>query len=511
MSTRYKHNIRAAGVGAGLGLVLLVGIVLVVRPHSGADEPPMTPSLASPTVVSSPSVTVPLSPTPNPLADRVPESPSPVAAAPETITYTVQEGDSLSQIALDLGTTVREIVAVNDVTPDMIFAGQVLTIPRTAVDLPTPSPPAAGEDVIHIVVAGDTLSGLARAYALSIDAIMSANQLTSDAIQVGQQLIIPVTGDLASRPTPAPVSEAWEPSVLQGDLAVAYPLNRASDRFTLHYQPESLPAREIDTIMARVHQALDHIESILEVDLQGRFDAYVAGSLFGAPNLALRGRSFSSQRRFFFLHDGTGTPADQQYILTHELTHLTTWNTMGNPVSVMLHEGVAVYAGMKLVDGDGHVTIETFCAAYQEIGRLPRIAGAPSFRGHIRDLDTYYAAGCFVQYLIETYGPSAFADVYHTGDYHGNYGKGLGELEAEWLAALASSGITFSFAPERLASCVARVAAGYDRLFASFRGTSGEMEAYRELDRARMAVLYGRLDEADMHLTSFDELLGGEE
>lgn len=49
---------------------------------------------------------------------------------PGTIMYTVQAGDTLWSIAQRFGTTVEEIVTLNNITnPNLIFPGQVLTIP----------------------------------------------------------------------------------------------------------------------------------------------------------------------------------------------------------------------------------------------------------------------------------------------------------------------------------------------------------------------------------------------
>lgn len=511
MKARHKDIIRGAGFGTALGLVLLAILALLTRPYYQATVATIAPPSATPSVDSSPTVTSPPSHAPAISASPTHEALATATLASEKITHIVQEGDTLSSIAFKYGTTVQEIQAFNDLITTTIYADQVLSIPMNPVELPTPTAPVPGTSLIHTVSSDETLSHLAEKYGVSVDDIMDANSLTSEIIQIGWDLVIPVGEVPTERPTSVPGGENWQPSLLQGDLAAAYPLTMAADRFALHYQPDSLPAEEIDTILETVESSLEHIESTLQVNLQGHFDAYVAGSLFAAPNLALRGRSFSSQRRFFFLHDGTGTPADQRYILTHELTHLTTWNTMGPPISVMLHEGVAVYTGMELVRGGDHLPIQTFCAAYQEIDQLPPVSGSPSFQGHIRDLDTYYAAGCFVEYLIETYGPDKFADVYHTGDYYGNYGKSLVDLETDWLTDLESSDVALPFESAKLFSSVSEVAAGYDRLFARFTGTRPEMDAYRELDRARIAVLEGRLDKADEHLTRFDQLLTGAE
>lgn len=55
--------------------------------------------------------------------------------------YVVQPGDTLSNIAQRFGTTVEAIVRANNITnPNLIYVGQVLTIPTGSVP-PTPIPP----------------------------------------------------------------------------------------------------------------------------------------------------------------------------------------------------------------------------------------------------------------------------------------------------------------------------------------------------------------------------------
>ena len=53
-----------------------------------------------------------------------------IPPTPGYITYTVQAGDTLSELARRFGTTVSAIVALNNIAdPDLIYVGQVLTIP----------------------------------------------------------------------------------------------------------------------------------------------------------------------------------------------------------------------------------------------------------------------------------------------------------------------------------------------------------------------------------------------
>jgi LysM repeat protein len=45
---------------------------------------------------------------------------------------------------------------------------------------------------VHIVVAGETLSGIARRYGTTVEALVNANNfLNPNRLRVGQQLIIP--------------------------------------------------------------------------------------------------------------------------------------------------------------------------------------------------------------------------------------------------------------------------------------------------------------------------------
>lgn len=514
MKTRSNLRSYVLWLGFGMGLTLLIlgiltGIVLLISPEtiaSFAVQPIATFTSAAP-ASPTPTNTVPTA-TPEP--SPTPPVPT-LAPTPVVTTYTVIAGDTLYSIAFEYGTTAEAIIAANPdlISPDNIQPGQVFIIPDSIpVTTITPSSSTSDETITHhTVISGETLSDIAYRYDVSVEAIKLANGLPSDFIQAGSDLVIPVEGIAIQQPTPGTVGLAWQPSVIEGDVDTFYSQVTDAERFTLHYQPNSLPAQDIVTVLEMITTALTHIEKTLDVHLDGRFDAYAAGSLFRAPNLALRGRSFSSHHRFFFLYDGTGTPADQQYILTHELTHVTTWNTMGRPVSVMLHEGVAVYTGMELVEDSGYIPLGLFCAAYHSIGQLPSMSASPTFEGHIRDLDSYYTAGCFVQFLIERYGTDSFAEVYHTGDYYGVYGKDIADLEAEWIADIQAANYSIPFDPNELVHYVGEVATAYDRLFGGFEGTESQMAAYEELDRARMALLQGHLHDTANHLLVFNDLL----
>jgi murein DD-endopeptidase MepM/ murein hydrolase activator NlpD len=81
---------------------------------------------------------------------------------------------------------------------------------RAAAD-PPPRPPAAGEARVHVVARGDTLSGIAARYGVSVGALVSANRLGSERtlIRIGQRLVVPgltVSATPPRRTRPAPAS-----------------------------------------------------------------------------------------------------------------------------------------------------------------------------------------------------------------------------------------------------------------------------------------------------------------
>jgi len=298
--------------------------------------------------------------------------------------------------------------------------------------------------------------------------------------------------------TPEPPPTPYRLAALNSDLLTAFPATVAGERFTLHYDPTSPPAIAPAELAALVAQVLAHHEQLLDVALGGQFDVYAAGTLFAAPDQALRGHSFSRHRYFQVVVDNDIASAAQRYIVAHELTHLFAWNTFGVPSSVLLSEGLAVYAGLDFV-GDELLPLHDFCAAYSQADALPHVSDDLAYLGHIRNLEHYYAAGCFVQFLIERYGVTAFAQLYPTGDYVNVYGQSLAALEAEWLAETATRPLATPLDPTALVAAVTETKRAYLDLLVNFDGRPEQVDAYRRLDAQWVAVLAGQLPAGDLH------------
>jgi LysM repeat protein len=103
-------------------------------------------------------------------------------------THTVQVGETLFSIAVRYNTSVETIKAWNRLASDIIYVGQVLKVSGAAVPAPV-APPS--NSTRHMVAVGDTLTGIAFRYNSTVDAIKSANGLVNDFIYVGQTLAIP--------------------------------------------------------------------------------------------------------------------------------------------------------------------------------------------------------------------------------------------------------------------------------------------------------------------------------
>lgn len=97
--------------------------------------------------------------------------------------YTVRRGDSLSMIAQRFGTTMAALKKHNSLKSDGVQIGQVIKLPGGVE-------PVARE---HKIQSGETLSGIAARYRVSLADLRRLNELRADRILVGQVLRIPAS------------------------------------------------------------------------------------------------------------------------------------------------------------------------------------------------------------------------------------------------------------------------------------------------------------------------------
>ncbi len=151
-------------------------------------------------------------------------------------THVVQRGENLYRISLRYGTTVDALVQANGiVNPNLIFAGQTLTIPgtgtgtgETPTEAPTGEAPSpAPTTSVHVVAPGENLYRIALRYGTTVSNLVALNNIANpNLIFVGQRLTVPGAGGEApeTAPTPAPVpgEETTTPPSTAPNVPFAY-------------------------------------------------------------------------------------------------------------------------------------------------------------------------------------------------------------------------------------------------------------------------------------------------
>jgi LysM repeat protein len=135
---------------------------------------------------------------------------TPVVAGDDVV---VQPGDTLWDIALEHGTTVDALAALNGLgDPSFIQIGQriVLRPPSAPAAAPT-APVAAPEPLLHVVEPDQTLWSISLAYGTTVPAMVELNQIADPSLlRIGQVLAIPqpAGASVPAAPSSAPLAAA---------------------------------------------------------------------------------------------------------------------------------------------------------------------------------------------------------------------------------------------------------------------------------------------------------------
>jgi LysM repeat protein len=187
----------------GLAAVLVIaGIILLVVWFTGPNAPKLGLfSTATPTATATPTLT--------------PETPTATASLTPTITetsaptmtvtpsgpfeYTVKDGDTCFDLALNYEVDLLVLLAINNFAPNQcpIRPGDIILIPAPGQALPTatplPSNMPRGTRIDYVIQSGDTLDIIAARFNSTVEDIMSLNKITDkNKINVGDTLIVRV-------------------------------------------------------------------------------------------------------------------------------------------------------------------------------------------------------------------------------------------------------------------------------------------------------------------------------
>ncbi|MBW3580598.1 MAG: LysM peptidoglycan-binding domain-containing protein, partial [Actinobacteria bacterium] len=165
-----------------------------------------------------------------------------LAGTASTGSHTVAPGDTLSEVAAEHGVSVAELAEANGIeNPDRVPAGMKLVIPgeKAGKDRPAKAEDGAGKGdrrdaaeetsergpndrAVHTVAPGETLSGIAARYGVTVRELAEANGIGDvNRIPVGKRLAIPRSEAepgvraTAARPRGGEVDTSRFPALLQ--------------------------------------------------------------------------------------------------------------------------------------------------------------------------------------------------------------------------------------------------------------------------------------------------------
>lgn len=133
------------------------------------------------------------------LAQTASASPAAAAAAAAPgATHYIEEGETLSLLSRIYGVPLNVLMERNGITSDeqlsSLRIGTPIVVPGVKPSEITHKKPQARKGVSHVLAPGETLSGLAKLYGVSVRDIMSANRLNEDEatkLRDGKRLFIP--------------------------------------------------------------------------------------------------------------------------------------------------------------------------------------------------------------------------------------------------------------------------------------------------------------------------------
>ena len=111
-------------------------------------------------------------------------------ATPTNSIYVVQKGDNLSNIAKKFNVTVAELQDWNKLTTKSISLGASLQVVKNPIHNEVIAEPVERKDIAYSVQKGDNLGSIAKKFGASVEELKQWNNLTSNAIAIGNSLIV---------------------------------------------------------------------------------------------------------------------------------------------------------------------------------------------------------------------------------------------------------------------------------------------------------------------------------
>ncbi len=119
------------------------------------------------------------------------------------VIHSVGEKETLYAISRRYGTTVESILQYNPTADAGLEIGQILKVPYTPKKVVR-----ASESGLHTVAAKETMFSISKMYGITVDEIKQWNNLTDNALSIGQQIVVKKASSPSVATTPsAPVNK----------------------------------------------------------------------------------------------------------------------------------------------------------------------------------------------------------------------------------------------------------------------------------------------------------------
>ncbi len=151
---------------------------------------------------------------------------SPAIITAQTM-HTVVQGDTIYDLAQTYGTSEEELMAWNGLSHPNLDVGMELIVqnPEGGSQASSENDVVTTTDGSHIVQAGDTLSGIASNYGVTVDELYAWNGLSNSFLQVGDVIAVSPDGssNVSSTPAPAPETSYYPSVATSGNFLTVQP------------------------------------------------------------------------------------------------------------------------------------------------------------------------------------------------------------------------------------------------------------------------------------------------
>ncbi|MHB2148433.1 peptidase MA family metallohydrolase [Calditrichota bacterium LG25] len=210
--------------------------------------------------------------------------------------------------------------------------------------------------------------------------------------------------------------------------------------FFFYYRTGSFAEQHLDSIIAIEESAYEHIMKTLELNYSGAISVYIYNSPQDAGWEKTGGRAYPRTETVEAVYSPTSKSIGVKGAACHEITHVMTWNALGEPGTQFFSEGIAV-----AMDGEWRSSADTIVSVHQWTkkflleGTLPALNELIGNWNGVPGSISYPVSGSFVRFLLEEYGAEKLKQLFYRAtpdnfndEFQRIYHASLPSVEQRW-------------------------------------------------------------------------------